>query len=155
LFLDFRVVGELIDFTLAVFRAVAQLWNVDNPTLNFTFREYAEVWEHNFFGNMGWPFGKCVITNEAITVHAAGRDHVHAKAELQVLRWVWLPYPYLIIISRPNGLVRYSSFQILRWSRLRDALRSAGFDFTEEIRYYSFHRVRDDKKHFGLYDPSR
>ena len=123
---------------------------MENSTHNFTFRGYAEVWARAYYASAWWIGSRCAITEEAIVVRALGREHVHAKAELAELRWVWLPFPYFMVISRSHGSVRYSTFQILRWSRLRAALQSTGFDFTEELRYYSHRRVTDDKKRYGL-----
>jgi hypothetical protein len=127
---------------------------MEDSAHNITFRGrgFAEVWSRMYFANAAWIGGSCAITDEAITVRAMGRQHVHTKAELVELRWVWFPFPYLMAISRSNGSARYSTFQILRWSRLRAALQSAGFSFTEELRYYSHRRVTDDKKRYGLQD---
>ncbi len=110
------------------------------------------MWARAYFASAWWFGSRCTITDEAITVRALGREHIHTKAELVELRWVWLPWPYLMVISRSHGSVGYSTFQMLRWSRLRAALKSAGFSFTEELRYYSYRRVADDKKRYGLQD---
>ena len=120
----------------------------DSPN-NFEFRGTAEIWTQAYEANCVW-FGSCAVTNDAITVSAWGRQHVHGKTDLVELRWIWLPYPYFIAISRNNGSLHFSSCQIFRWSRLHQAVQACGFAFTAEQRFYSYRRVRDDKKRYHL-----
>lgn len=110
------------------------------------------MWSRTFHANASWFGAACSISAEAISVRALGCEQVHRKVDLLALRWIWLPLPRLIVVSRTDGEYHYSAFQAIRWSRLRDALRSSGFTFTEESRYYSWRRVREDVQRFNLFD---
>jgi hypothetical protein len=110
----------------------------------FEFRGFAELWSCSFHANASWFGAGCSISAEAISVRALGHEHIHRRVELLAVRWIWLPLPRFIVISQTGGAHRYSVFQTLRWSRLRAALHSCGYAFTEESRYYSWQRVRDD-----------
>jgi hypothetical protein len=118
----------------------------------FEFRGFAELWSCSFHANASWFGAGCSISAEAISVRALGHEHIHRRVEVLALRWIWLPLPRFIVISQTGGAHRYSVFQTLRWSRLRAALHSCGYAFTEESRYYSWQRVRDDVQRFHLSD---
>lgn len=115
-------------------------------------RGAAEVWGRSFHANAAWLGASCTVAPDAITVRALGHEHVHPRTDVVELRWIWLPFPRFVIVSRAAGECRYSSFQILRWSRLRGALQSCGYSFTEELRYYSSRRVREDIQRYQLQD---
>jgi hypothetical protein len=118
----------------------------------FEFRGFAELWSCSFHANASWFGAGCSISAEAISVRALGHEHIHRRVEVLAVRWIWLPLPRFIVISQTGGAHRYSVFQTLRWSRLRAALHSCGYAFTEESRYYSWQRVRDDVQRFHLFD---
>ena len=118
----------------------------------FRMRGVSEVWGRKFHANTTFFRASCTITPDAITVRALGWEHVHPKSDMTELRWIRFPIPYFIVISRTADEVRYSSFQMLRWWRLRAKLKSAGYSFTEERRYYSIHEIRDDVRRYDLID---
>ena len=116
---------------------MAQLFSLQHAhmkpsTDSFQFRGFAEVWSRSFHANAAWFGAGCSITTDAIVVRALGREHTHRKIDLRELRWIWLPLPRFIVVSRTGGDHHYSSFQVLRWSRLRNAFRSCGYTFNEE-----------------------
>jgi hypothetical protein len=112
------------------------------------------VWSHSFHSNASWFGSGCTISFETIAVRAMGREHVHRKVDILALRWIWLPMPRFVVVSQSEGEHQYSVFQALRWRCLRATLRSCSFAFTEESRYYSWRRVREDVRRFHLFEES-
>jgi hypothetical protein len=119
---------------------------------SYSFRGFAEVAGHSYRANASWFGCGCTITPRCIAIHVFGYDHVHLRPEILELRWFWLPFPTVIVVSRIEGQYCYSSFQVLRWTRLRSALASCGFVFTEETRYCRWRRIREDSRKYELYD---
>jgi len=116
----------------------------------FEFRGFAEVVSGHYRAHASWFGCGCVISAESITVRVFGYSHTHPKAELQELRWFWLPVPTLVVVSRIDGQYCLSSFLVLRGWRLRAALQSFGYAFTEESLFCSFRRLRDDRRKYDL-----
>ena len=99
-----------------------------------------------------WLCSRFRISEDSITVRVLGREHVHPKQEIVELRWVWLPWPDLVVVSRAEGDYQYSTFQLLRWSRLRSALARFGYPVPCEVRYYSMSLLRQDVARYQLSD---
>ena len=125
---------------------------MEDPETEFISRGVACVWGRHYRANAAWLGGSCRICRESITIRALGFEHIHAKREIVELRWVWLPWPDLVVVSRADGEYRFSTFQLLRWSRLRAALDRFGYSFSSEIRYYSVRLVRQDISRYQLTD---
>src|SRR6266436_3347767 len=117
----------------------------------FEFRGFAEVHSECYQASASWFGCGCIVTPINIVIHVAGHSHIHLKADLLELRWFWLPVPTLVAVSLIGGQHCYSAFECLRWSRLRSALASCGYTFSERLRFCSFRRLRDDVRKYGLY----
>jgi hypothetical protein len=114
------------------------------------FRGFAEVHSECYQASASWFGCGCIVTPKNIAIHVQGYSHIHLKADLLELRWFWFPVPTLVAVSRIGGQHCYSAFECLRWSRLRGALESCGYTFSEESRFCSFRRLRDDVRKYGL-----
>ena len=110
------------------------------------------MWGRTYQANATWFGTRCVITPDAITVRSLGHEHLHRKAEVTELRWLWLPFPGFVAINRHGSEYFWSGFCILRWHRLRQALSFCGYTFTSESRWPSLWQSRQDIRDFGLYD---
>jgi len=130
--------------------SLGRLRTMTDSIRQFEFRGFAEVVSSHYRAHASWFGCGCVISSESITIRVSGYSHTHPKTELQELRWFWLPFPTLVVVSRIGAQYCLSSFLVLRGSRLRAAIQSCGYAFTEESRFCSFRRLRDDTRKYDL-----
>ena len=123
---------------------------MNSVTHRFHFRGFSHIRGRSYQAHTTWFGSRCTITADAITVGVMRREHVHPREGLIELRWISLPFPGFIAISREAALPIWSGFSVLHTPRLKEALVTCGYVFTRESRWPSL--SRQDVRTYGLYE---
>lgn len=121
----------------------------EKPMTALSIRGNASTWTSHSISNVGYPFGRLILTNSAITINV----RAFMKQEIIELRWLHSRFPKLIIVCKYNGeifLVGFSVFRKTTGMKLRSALLECGYIFTSEHEKYSTEMWQNDIKTYGL-----